>query len=109
MTKKNEDMAPVKYAPRYLTGLTELQKLYNAGEEIPILRYKGYTVTLEYDDYMVYDQSNIAIGTVGNILKACEVIYEYGEDLDELTDKDLITIEGMALGVMELIREIRGF
>ncbi len=108
---KNVEMEPMKSyeLPRYLGGLTELQKMFNNGQEIPILSYNGYWVTMEFDQYIFYGKDNCPIGRLNTLLDACEALLIYGEDLDELSWEDKTRARAMYDGTADLVYAVRGY
>ena len=94
---------------KYPGGITELQKMFNNGDEIPLLMYNGYLVTYEYDDYIFYGIEGCAIGKLDSLIDACRALVIYGDDLDELDFMAEQKATGMYYGVADLVRTIRGF
>lgn len=94
---------------QYGSGITELQKMFNMGEEIPLLRYKGYTVTYEYDRYIFYGKDNCAIGELPTLMDACITLVVYGDDLDVMGTEDTAKANAFFEGVAELVETVRGF
>lgn len=94
---------------QYGSGITELQKMFNMGEEIPLLRYKGYTVTYEYDHYIFYGKEGCAIGELSTLMDACIALVVYGDDLDVMGTEDTAKATAFFEGVAELVEIVRGF
>ena len=93
----------------YGSGITELQKMFNAGDEIPLLMYKGYLVTYVYDEYIFYGKDNCAIGRLPTLMDACEALVIYGDGLEIMAGDEVEKANNFYEGVADLIRLVRGF